>query len=102
MIQVVFQDSSELILSSGQGDVTFITSRKEVWNSPLYQDLEKEDPSLFKRLNYAKEILVGMINPQKQKQEVNEENFNPWLSTGISKSNFPLSATKTKSKERLF
>jgi len=102
VIQVVFQDSSELILSSGQGDVTFITSRKEVWNSPLYQDLEKEDPSLFKRLNYAKEILVGMINPQKQKQEVNEENFNPWLSTGISKSNFPLSATKAKSKERLF
>jgi hypothetical protein len=77
--------------------VTFITSRKEVRTSPLYQDLEKEDPSLFKRLNYAKEILVGMINPSKLKQEVNEENYNPRLSTGLQK--FPNSASK-KSKER--
>jgi len=82
--------------------VTFITSRKEVKNSPLYQDLEKEDPSLFKRLNYAKEILVGMINPSKQKDEVNEENFNPRMSTGISKTNFTQSASKAKSKERIF
>lgn len=36
IIQVVFQDSSELILSSGQGDVTFITSKKEVRNTMLY------------------------------------------------------------------
>ena len=45
--------------------MTFITSKKEVVNTPLYQDLEKENPSLFKRLNYAKEILVNMINPKK-------------------------------------
>lgn len=36
VIQVIFQDSSELILSSGSGDVTFITSKKEVKNTPLY------------------------------------------------------------------
>jgi len=93
VIQVVFQDSSELILSSGQGDVTFITSRKEVWNTPLYQDLEKEDPSLFKRLNYAKEILVNMINPAKR-ADINEENFNPRTSLGgtLEKKSFPNSA----------
>jgi len=66
VIQVIFQDTSELILSSGSGDVTFITSRREVRNTPLYQDLEREDPSLYKRLNYAKEILVNMINPSKR------------------------------------
>jgi hypothetical protein len=65
VIQVVFQDISELILSSGSGNVTFITSKGEVRNSPLYYDLEKKDPSLFKRLNYAKEILVHMIQPTK-------------------------------------
>lgn len=66
VIQVVFQDASELILSSGSGNVTFITSRREVRSTPLYSDLEIKDPSLFKRLNYAKEILVHMINPMKE------------------------------------
>lgn len=65
VIQVVFQDVSELILSSGSGNVTFITSKREVRHTPLIHDLEKNDPSLFKRLNYAKEILVHMINPSK-------------------------------------
>ncbi len=72
VIQVIFQDTSELILSSGSGDVTFITAKKEVKSTPLYQDLEKEDPSLFKRLNYAKEILVNMINPKKEKLNTQE------------------------------
>ena len=76
IIQVVFQDSSELILSSGSGHVIFITSKKEVKKTPLYQDLEKECPSLFKRLNYAKEILVNMIN-SKQPVDRNSENKQP-------------------------
>lgn len=68
VIQVIFQDLSELILSSGSGNVTFITSKREVKSTPLYVDLEKKDPSLYKRLNYAKEILVHMINPVKAKE----------------------------------
>lgn len=75
VIQVIFQDLSELILSSGSGNVTFIKSKGEVRNTPLYQDLENKDPSLFKRLNYAKEILVHMINPQKQSEaKIEKEN----------------------------
>lgn len=65
VIQVIFQDSSELILSSGSGNVTFVTAKEEVRSTPLYSDLENKDPSLFKRLNYAKEILVHMIHPEK-------------------------------------
>ena len=76
VIQVIFQDISELILSSGSGTVTFITSKREVRNSPLYQDLENKDPSLFKRLNYAKEILMHMINPSKSSNEQIEEKEN--------------------------
>jgi len=34
--------------------------------------LEKENPSLFKRLNYAKEILVNMINPKKDRNKETE------------------------------
>ena len=76
IIQVIFQDQSELILSSGSGNVIFITSKKEVKKMPLQQDLEKECPSLFKRLNYAKEILVNMIN-SKQPVDRNSENRKP-------------------------
>jgi len=76
VIQVVFQDVSELILSSGSGSVSFITAKREVRTSPLYQDLEKKDPSLFKRLNYAKEILMHMINPNKNSNDKSMEKEN--------------------------
>ena len=66
VIQVCYQDLSELILASGSGSVTFITARKEIKTTPLYSDLEKHDPSLFKRLNYAKEILLNMIHPSQR------------------------------------
>ena len=76
VIQVSFQDSSELILASGSGSVTFITARKEIKTTPLYSDLEKHDPSLFKRLNYAKEILLNMIHPSKDaKRDKTAEKF---------------------------
>ena len=76
VIQVIFKDNSELLLSSGSGSVAFITAKEEVRNTPLYQDLEKKDPSLYKRLNYAKEILLNMIYPRNESDK-NSENTNP-------------------------
>jgi polo-like kinase 1 len=61
IIQVLFQDQSELILCSGNGMVTFINSRRQLKKLPLSSDLESKDPSMYKRLQYAKEILVQMI-----------------------------------------
>jgi len=61
VIQVLFQDQSELILCSGSGMVTFVNSKRDVKSVPLNNpesNLEMEDPSLFKRLQYAKEVLV--------------------------------------------
>jgi polo-like kinase 1 len=62
VIQVMFQDQSELILCSGSGFVTFVNSKQEVKTMPLSKqndaNLEATDKSLFKRLQYAKEILV--------------------------------------------
>ena len=62
IIQVLFQDLSELILCSGNGMVTFINSKKQIKKLPLTSDLECKDPSMYKRLQYAKEILIQMIN----------------------------------------
>ena len=52
VIQVLFQDQSELVLASGSGVVTFINAKKEIKECLLNCDrnLELEDPSLFKRL----------------------------------------------------
>lgn len=63
-------------MASGSGSVTFITARKEIKTTPLYSDLEKQDPSLFKRLNYAKEILLNMIHPENDEKGgvTNKEN----------------------------
>lgn len=63
VIQVIFQDKSELILASGAGVVTFVNAKQQIKVCPLLQDsnLEIEDPSLFKRLQYAKEVLVQMM-----------------------------------------
>lgn len=64
----MFQDQSELILCSGSGYVTFVNSKQEVKGMPLSVgddlNLETTDKSLYKRLQYAKEILVQMISVQ--------------------------------------
>lgn len=68
VIQVMFQDQSELILCSGSGIVTFVNSKHEVKTMPLSAqndlNLEVTDKSLYKRLQYAKEILVQMMSVQ--------------------------------------
>jgi len=75
MIQVIFLDHSELVLSSENGNVIFITSKDEIRKTVIsndikaYSDLEKSDPSLFKRLNYAKEMLMNLINPKQAKNK---------------------------------
>ena len=65
IIQVFFQDQSELIICSGSGLVTFVNSKQEVKTVPLStpdENLQLADKSLFKRLQYAKEILVQMMS----------------------------------------
>jgi serine/threonine protein kinase len=93
VIQVAFLDKSELLLSSDSGQVDFITSKNEVRSTTISSDmknfssLERTDPSLFKRLNYAKEMLLNLINPKQLKKNK------------AKKSMFPTTHTITKSKE---
>ncbi len=61
----MFQDQSELIICSGSGFVTFVNSKQDIKTIPLStsdENLELSDRSLFKRLQYAKEILVQMMS----------------------------------------
>lgn len=42
--------------------VTFVNAKQQIKKLPLSSDLESKDPSMYKRLQYAKEILLQMIN----------------------------------------
>lgn len=55
--------------------VTFVNSKKQIKKLPLSSDLESKDPSMYKRLQYAKEILIQLIN----KQEHNHNGANKYL-----------------------
>lgn len=57
-----------MILCSGNGMVTFVNSKKQIKKLPLSSDLESKDPSMYKRLQYAKEILIQMINKNSDKK----------------------------------
>ena len=66
---MLFQDASELIICSGSGLITFINSKQEVKTVSLNgpgadENLRLTDKSLYKRLQYAKEILVQMMSVQ--------------------------------------
>ena len=60
---------SELILFSGNGLVTFVTSKKQIKKQPLSSDLETKDPSMYKRLQYAKDILIQMISKKQHSKD---------------------------------
>lgn len=60
MIQLIFSDKSELILAAQSDTVTFINSQRVV-KTILLKDAS-QDPSLFKRLVYARselELIMG-------------------------------------------
>lgn len=72
IIQVIFLDKSELISGSDSGKVCFITSKGDIKKTTISNDmnsissLENSDPSLYKRLNYAKGMLINLINPKRK------------------------------------
>lgn len=107
MIQVIFLDKSELILSSDNGDVHFVTSKNEIRNTKIssdmksYASLEQSDPSLFKRLNYAKEMLMNLINPkQAKKSKVKQQMFSSKGFKSETKENCRFSRKPSETSER--
>ena len=68
IIQVQFQeDRSEIIICSNTGVVTYVNSGRHVKRLPLTSDIEKLDPSMFKRLQFSKEILLQFVSKKSDK-----------------------------------
>jgi polo-like kinase 1 len=61
IVQVVFFDKTEAVLSSKAHMVTYVDKRSQVCSYPLSNVLDVPSPELAKRLRYTKEILVNLL-----------------------------------------
>ena len=65
IVQVKFQDHTEIILSSESRMVVYINKRQERNIYQLSSALESNNPEMSKRLKYTKELLASMLNNNK-------------------------------------
>eukprot|EP00826_Nyctotherus_ovalis_P020238 TRINITY_DN1633_c0_g5_i1.p1 TRINITY_DN1633_c0_g5~~TRINITY_DN1633_c0_g5_i1.p1 ORF type:complete len:597 (+),score=145.12 TRINITY_DN1633_c0_g5_i1:51-1841(+) len=70
IVQVVFQDATEIILSSESRILTYVNKRGERLDYHLNNALDSENSEMTKRLKYTKEILAKLL---KQNQPANHE-----------------------------
>jgi polo-like kinase 1 len=82
VVQVNFTDKTEIILSSENKIVTYVSRKGERSNYPLASALESTNAEMVKRLKYTKEVLTQMIGNNtaaqggNQNQGNNEKNIN--------------------------
>ena len=66
IVQVCFQDHTEIILSSESRVVTYVNKKSERSTYPLSTALESNNYEMTKRLKYTKDILTHMLNLNQQ------------------------------------
>jgi polo-like kinase 1 len=64
IVQVNFQDTTEIILSSETRTVTYVNKRGERSQYQLTTALESSNTEMTKRLRYTKDILTHMLGNQ--------------------------------------
>ena len=62
IVQVNFQDHTEILLNSESRLVTYVNKKGERSTLPLNQALESQNAEMTKRLKYTKDILTHMLN----------------------------------------
>ena len=76
IVQVCFQDKTEIILSSESRVVTYANKRGERTTYPLSTALEMSNYEMTKRLKYTKDILTHMLNMNQQRNAQKNQNNN--------------------------
>jgi len=61
IVQVSFEDKTEIILSSEDKNVVYLNKKGERWAYHLYNALESKNGEMTKRLKYTKDILTQML-----------------------------------------
>jgi polo-like kinase 1 len=62
IVQVDFQDKTQIILNSESKEVTYINKKAEKQTYALSAALEMTNPEMSKRLRYTKDILTHIIS----------------------------------------
>ena len=73
IVQVCFQDHTEIILSSESRIVTYVNKKGERSTYPLSTALENPNYEMTKRLKYTKDILTHMLNMNMQRTKNKEK-----------------------------
>ena len=66
IVQVNFQDHTEILLNSENRYVTYVNKKGERSTMPLNQALDSNNAEMTKRLQYTKDILTHMLNNNQQ------------------------------------
>jgi hypothetical protein len=69
IVQVNFQDHTEIILSSETKVVTYVNKKGERQTFPLQTAMDSSNLEMAKRLKYTKDILTHMLNTNNQKDD---------------------------------
>ena len=87
IVQVCFQDKTEIILSSESRVVTYANKRGERTTYPLNTALEMSNYEMTKRLKYTKDILTHMLNMNQQRNAQKNQSSSTQDNTKSSKNN---------------
>jgi len=68
IVQVIFADKTEIILSSENKMVIYVNKKEERISYPLATALESPNQEMTKRLKYTKEILAHIVGPNQGTQ----------------------------------
>lgn len=79
VVQVNFQDHTEIMLSSETKEVTYVNKKGERSTYPLSSAMESANLEMVKRLKYTKDILTHMLNTNNNPQ--NKDGMNPMANT---------------------
>ena len=71
VVQVNFQDHTEIMLSSETKVVTYVNKKGERSTYPLSSAMESANLEMVKRLKYTKDILTHMLNTNNNAQGKN-------------------------------
>ena len=86
IVQVCFQDHTEIILSSESRIVTYVNKKGERSTYPLSSALENSNYEMTKRLKYTKDILTHMLNMNLQRSSQKKNQTGQESSTAQSHS----------------
>jgi len=82
IVQVNFQDHTEILLNSENRYVTYVNKKGERQTMPLNLALDSNNAEMTKRLKYTKDILTHMLNNNQQQTNTNTAAGNPISSSG--------------------